>query len=141
METTCFSKMLVFTYETTVCQNPRQHQHNERKFVLGATSLTTPALYRTVSVCSVCRQLKEREVLCGKTLERWTMASLLSCTRTGGETPTATVQLTFDTVRCSRQERVYVMDEKDAQVVIQSLHHLNTIFTVAVYFMLIVVTA
>jgi len=34
----------------------------------------------------------------------------------GGETP-ATVQLTFDTVRRDRQERVYIMDEKDAQVI------------------------
>jgi hypothetical protein len=44
------------------------------------------------------------------------MASLLSCTRIRGESPTATVQLTFDTVRRDHQERVYVMDEKDAQV-------------------------
>jgi hypothetical protein len=27
METLCFSKMLKSTYETTQCQNPRQHQH------------------------------------------------------------------------------------------------------------------
>lgn len=65
----------------------------------------------------VCRQLKEREVLCGKTHERWTMASLLSCIRMGGESPAARVQLTFDTVRRDRQERVYIMDEKDAQVI------------------------
>jgi hypothetical protein len=44
------------------------------------------------------------------------MSSLLSCIRMGGETP-ATVQLTFDTVRRDRQERVYIMDEKDAQVI------------------------
>jgi hypothetical protein len=49
------------------------------------------------------------------------MASLLSCTRIRGESPTATVQLTFDTVRRDRQERVYVMDQKDAQV----NYHLN----------------
>jgi len=45
------------------------------------------------------------------------MASLLSCIRIDGESPAATVQLTFDTVRRDRQERVYIMDEKDAQVI------------------------
>lgn len=45
------------------------------------------------------------------------MASLLSCIRTDGESPAATVLLTFDTVRRDRQERVYIMDEKDAQVI------------------------
>lgn len=49
------------------------------------------------------------------------MASLLSCTRTGRQTSAATVQLTFDTVRRNRQERVYIMDEKDAQVVSPSI--------------------
>lgn len=82
--------------------------------VLGTTSLTMHGAKLPVS--SVCRHLKEREVLCGKTHEKWTLASLLSCTRTGGQTPGATVQLTFDTVRRNRQERVYTMDEKDAQV-------------------------
>lgn len=72
---------------------------------------------QAVSSCSICRNLKEREVLSGKTHEKWTMASLLTCTRTGGQTPAATVQLTFDTVRRNRQERVYIMDEKDAQVI------------------------
>jgi hypothetical protein len=45
------------------------------------------------------------------------MASLLSCIRIDGESPAATVLLTFDTVRRDRQERVYIMDEKDAQVI------------------------
>lgn len=45
------------------------------------------------------------------------MASLLSCVRIDGESPAATVLLTFDTVRRERQERVYIMDEKDAQVI------------------------
>ncbi|KDR23218.1 serine/threonine-protein kinase 11-interacting protein [Zootermopsis nevadensis] len=67
------------------------------------------------------RNLKEREVLSGKTHEKWTMASLLTCTRTGGQTPAATVQLTFDTVRRNRQERVYIMDEKDAQKLVRTL--------------------
>lgn len=57
------------------------------------------------------------------------MASLLSCIRIDGESPAATVQLTFDTVRRDRQERVYIMDEKDAQVI--SLQHLHTLFTLA----------
>ncbi|PNF20932.1 hypothetical protein B7P43_G10561 [Cryptotermes secundus] len=69
----------------------------------------------------ISRQLKEREVLCGKTHERWTMASLLSCNRIRGEGPTATVHLTFDTVRRDRQERVYVMEEKDAQKLVRTL--------------------
>lgn len=45
------------------------------------------------------------------------MASLLSCIRLGGESSAATVLLTFDTVRRDRQERLYIMDEKDAQVI------------------------
>jgi len=57
------------------------------------------------------------------------MASLLSCIRIDGESPSATVLLTFDTVRRDRQKRVYIMDEKDAQVI--SVQHLHTLFTVA----------
>jgi len=45
------------------------------------------------------------------------MASLLSCIRIDGEPPAATVLLTFDTIRRDRQEREYIMDEKDAQVI------------------------
>jgi hypothetical protein len=45
------------------------------------------------------------------------MASLLSCIRIDGESPAARVLLTFDTVRRDRQERMYIMDEKDAQVI------------------------
>lgn len=78
-------------------------------------------MIHTAMLYIISRQLKEREVLCGKTHERWTMESLLSCNRIRGEGPTATVHLTFDTVRRDRQERVYVMEEKDAQVINSSI--------------------
>ncbi|XP_069674529.1 serine/threonine-protein kinase 11-interacting protein isoform X2 [Periplaneta americana] len=65
--------------------------------------------------------LKEREVLCGRTLERWTMSSLLSCVQIGSENQTSSVQLTFDTVRRDRQERIYILDRKDAQKLVRAL--------------------
>jgi hypothetical protein len=63
------------------------------------------------------------------------VASLLSCIRIGGESPAATVQLTFDTVRRDRQERVYIMDEKDAQVISSCISYMpRLLLPFAVYF-------
>ncbi|KAJ9593403.1 hypothetical protein L9F63_015029, partial [Diploptera punctata] len=65
--------------------------------------------------------LKEKEALSGKTREKWTTSSLMSCVRTGKEHDNAIVQLTFDTIRRDRQERTYIMDENDAQRLVRML--------------------
>ncbi|XP_063216665.1 serine/threonine-protein kinase 11-interacting protein isoform X2 [Bacillus rossius redtenbacheri] len=63
--------------------------------------------------------VKERDSVSGKTKERWTMETLLSCTKTSNDP--VTVQLTFDTVRRDRQERLYIMDEEDAEQLMRAL--------------------
>ncbi|PSN37569.1 hypothetical protein C0J52_12646 [Blattella germanica] len=70
------------------------------------------------------RWLKEKEALSGKTLEKWAVDSLLSCIKAGVENSAIVVQLTFDTIRRDRQERLYIMEEEDAQRLLRTMNEM-----------------
>lgn len=60
------------------------------------------------------REIREKRTNTGETTAKWSMESVLSCEKVNNEPPT--VRLTFNTIRKSFMERVYVMEYPDAQV-------------------------
>ncbi|XP_075230458.1 uncharacterized protein LOC142329667 isoform X3 [Lycorma delicatula] len=65
------------------------------------------------------RELIERSPLNGRTLVRWGLSTLQSCVKISATPPI--VQLTFDTVRRSCQQRTYQMEPPDSQELLRRL--------------------
>lgn len=66
-----------------------------------------------------CSGIREKNVSNGRTVARWSIASILSCVKVRSN-PFA-VQLTFDTVCKDRQERTYILEHADGQVCMYTL--------------------
>uniref|UniRef100_A0A1B6DEH5 Serine/threonine-protein kinase 11-interacting protein n=2 Tax=Clastoptera arizonana TaxID=38151 RepID=A0A1B6DEH5_9HEMI len=65
------------------------------------------------------KELREKNSKTGRTEEKWFLESIESCIKISNDP--VTIQITFDTIKKDRRERVYIMEFADAQMLLKKI--------------------